>query len=196
ALEDGDAVASELRLDHLDLARHDRLRPKDQILHRDLILDRVTPPVEDPLPQTAQVQDGFPKRLARDRSRVHAHTAHRSLPYDDGDFATTFGSADCAFLAGRSAADHEEVELVCIHRGLVSKCGNFRSNQNLIPLAARSCRSGSRVWLPELRAPTSTNHGGSRTHHLSVPDRLLRSPPIPPSTPPPPRTYPAAPCPP
>jgi hypothetical protein len=52
-VEDGDAVAVELRLDYLDLARHDRLRAKDQIVHGDLILDRVTPSVEGALPQTA-----------------------------------------------------------------------------------------------------------------------------------------------
>ena len=48
-------VAAKLRLDHLDLAKHDRLRTKCEVGHRDAIFENIAAAVKGALAKTAQI---------------------------------------------------------------------------------------------------------------------------------------------
>src|SRR5579871_3456504 len=109
ALVDHHAIAAQLRLDDLDLARHHRVGAEDQVLHRNVFFQRVTPAVEGALAQAAQVQDGFAKGLAGNGAGVYANAADGALALDNGDFLAQLRRADGRLLSCRPAADDDQV---------------------------------------------------------------------------------------
>ena len=116
ALHDGYVVPAQLRLDHFNLARHDRFRPENQVGHRDPVFQHIAAAVKGALPEAAEIQDRFPQSLAGDSAGVNADPANALLPVNDRHFFAHLGGADGAFLARRTAADHHQVVFVGFHK--------------------------------------------------------------------------------
>ena len=112
-------VSPQLRLDHIDLARHYAIRAKYQVLHVDTIFQHITLSVKRALTKATEIKHRFAQRLARDRAGVNAHPADRALAIDDGNFPSQLRGADRALLACGTAADDDQVIFVGIHTGLV-----------------------------------------------------------------------------
>jgi hypothetical protein len=106
ALKRHDLISAKLRLDDLNLSRHHRLCPKNQIRHCYAILEDIAAPVETALPKATQVQNGFTQRFAGDGTGVDTNTADCSFPLNDGNFFSQFGGADRTFLSRRAASDY------------------------------------------------------------------------------------------
>ena len=102
-------VATQLRLDDLDLARHHRVGTKHQVLHRDVVFQGVAAAVERSLPQAAEVQDGLAQRLAGNGAGVDANSADAALALDHGHFLAQLRGADRGFLSGGTATDYHQV---------------------------------------------------------------------------------------
>src|SRR5215471_2781853 len=80
------AVAAQLGFDNFDLACHDTIGTEDEIAHGDGFLHRIPATVEGALAQSAEIQDGFAKRLAGNGAGVNADAADRPLTLDDSNF--------------------------------------------------------------------------------------------------------------
>ena len=117
SFDHGDPVAVKLRLDHLDLARHHRLRAEVEILHRDLVFEGVAAAIKRALAKAAQVEHRFTKCFAGNGSRVHAHASDGAGALDDGDVLAQLGRADGSLLARRPAADHHQVVALRLFHG-------------------------------------------------------------------------------
>src|SRR5260221_8357244 len=65
--------------------------------------------------KTAEIEDRFAQGFAGNCSRVYADAAHGLLALEDGDFPAELGGADCAFLAGGTTANHDQIVLVRFH---------------------------------------------------------------------------------
>jgi hypothetical protein len=93
-----------------------RVRPKDQVLHRNLVFHRVSAAIKRPLPQTTQIQHCFTKGFAGDRAGIDAHPADRTLALDHGNLLAHFGSADSSFLScGAAPNDNEVVRVIAAY---------------------------------------------------------------------------------
>ena len=104
-----DAVAGELRADDLELPLDDLLDAKSEVGDGDLAIDGVVLAVERPLLEAREIEDRLPQRLRGDRAGVEADAADHLPAVDDGDPLAELGRRDRPLLAGRTAADHEEV---------------------------------------------------------------------------------------
>ena len=110
ASEHFDAVARELRADHVDLGFDHVLRAKAEIRHRDLFLHAVVDAVDALVVETGKMQDGFADGLAGDRAGVDRRAA------DDFEFlderhalAVLHGLNGRALSRGTGAEDDEVV---------------------------------------------------------------------------------------
>jgi hypothetical protein len=77
-----DAVAHQLRSDHVLLLADDVLGAGDEVRGGDVVLDAVTRAVEIALSDASQVQHRLAKRLRWDRAGVGADTAKHSVMFD------------------------------------------------------------------------------------------------------------------
>ena len=132
SLEHGDAVAPELRADHVRLAGDDALDAGREILNRNVSFPAVAAAVESLHGDSRKLKNGLADALARDRSRVHAHAAHHHRAVDDRDALAQLGGADGALLARRAAADDDQIVGLVVHyengqlshvNGVTSNCG-------------------------------------------------------------------------
>ena len=114
AFEHGHTIAPQLRLDDLDLAGHDRIGAKDQVLHSDLVFDRITASVKGALTEPAEIQNRFAEGLTGDGAGVHANSADRAFALDYRDLFAHLGGTDGGLLPGGTAADDDQVEGVVV----------------------------------------------------------------------------------
>ena len=117
ALDERDVVATQLLLDHLDLAAHDRLDAREELLG-----GRPTRRPRPGQPVTAGAaagvrEDRFADRLARDGAGTGAHAADTAPLFDHGGAAAELGRLDGRALPGRAAADRNEVVVVVRRQG-------------------------------------------------------------------------------
>src|SRR5262249_8953118 len=77
----------------------------------DSILDGVIGPVERPLAEAGQVEDGLAKRLTRDGAAVETDAADRLLAVDDGDVLAGLRGGYGALLSGGAAPDHDQLKV-------------------------------------------------------------------------------------
>src|SRR5579862_2233831 len=110
-----DVVTPKLRLDDLDFAGHDGLRPKDQIRHHDAVFQHITTPVKCPLLKSTQIENSLTQGFAGNGAGVNADTANGSLPVDDCDFLSEFCRTDGALLSRGSASDNHQIVFVRVH---------------------------------------------------------------------------------
>ena len=82
------------------------MRPEEQVLHPDILFDRIRVAVEGTLPVPGQVKHRLAQRLARYRAGVDAHATDDVCPLDDGDPLVDLGSLDRSPLPRRARADH------------------------------------------------------------------------------------------
>ena len=78
-----DLVAHQLVARDVDLVAHDVIGAEQQILHGDVLLDRVRRAVQTAQPIARQMQDRLAQGLARNRAGVDAHAADDRLALDD-----------------------------------------------------------------------------------------------------------------
>src|SRR6516165_10847372 len=115
AADECDPIAPELRSHHRHLALDDGENAALEVRERDSILDGVIGPVERPLAEASQVEDGLAQRLARDGAAVETDAADRLLAVDDGDVLAELGGGDGAFLPGGAAPDHDQIKALARH---------------------------------------------------------------------------------
>ena len=115
SLEYGDAIAPELRADHVRLAGDDAIDACREVLNRNLAFSTETAPVESLHGGSRKLKNGFADALAGDRSRMHAHAAHHNRAVHDGDALAQLGGADGTFLARRAAADNDQIVGLVVH---------------------------------------------------------------------------------
>src|SRR5271166_5609095 len=132
--------------------RHHRVGAEDQVLHRDLVFQRIAAPVKRALPQPAEIKDGFAKGLAGNGAGVYADAADGALTLDDGDFLAQLGSTYRRLLSGRPTADHDQViyavsarlgRTLAYHRLLMCQGCHRIANTKLSPM--------SREWKQDVR---------------------------------------------
>ena len=114
SLQDRDAVAEQLRLRDVELVLDHLLDPERQVRHGDRVLHAVVDAVDALIQEARQVQHRLPHRLARDRAGVDAGAADDLALFDEGDPPADLGRLDGSPLAGRTGADHDEIET--LHR--------------------------------------------------------------------------------
>jgi hypothetical protein len=112
-----DPVAHQLVAGHVDLVLDDLVGAHQQVLHRDVLLDRVGRAVEFARAVARQLQHRFAQRLRRDCAEVDADPAEHGGALDDRDPLVELCALDRRPLAGRAGADHQEVVVVALrHR--------------------------------------------------------------------------------
>ena len=108
-MEQLNAVAPELALEDIDFPLDDMVGAKAQVLHGDVLLDRVTAAVKGSLAKAGQVDHGFPQGLAGNGPGVQADTTHH-LPFlDYGGLFAQLGGLDGRAMTGGSAANDQDV---------------------------------------------------------------------------------------
>jgi hypothetical protein len=95
-----DAVALQLRPDHVDFSIDDVLGADIQVRPRDPVLDAVAGAVEFVLVHPGQVDDRLAHALRRDRARVDAHAAHVAT-LDHRHRLAQLGRRDSSLLPAR-----------------------------------------------------------------------------------------------
>src|SRR6516165_887604 len=94
---------------HRHLALDDGEHAALEVRDRDATLDGVVGPVERPLAEASQVEDGLAKCLTRDGAAVESDAADRLLAVDDGDVLAELRGGDGALLPGGAAPDHDQI---------------------------------------------------------------------------------------
>jgi len=98
-----DALA--LHLNHFPLVVH-------EIVDGEILFKGIVDAVETALLETGKVERGFTQRLAGDSAGVDATSAYVLGPLDDGDPFAKIGGLRARLFSGRSAADHDEIEML------------------------------------------------------------------------------------
>ena len=104
-----DIVAHQLMAGHVDLVLDHPVGAKQQVLHRDVLLDSVGGAVEFPRAIAAKLERRLAQRLRRDRSQIDAAAAEHGLAFDNRDALVELGALDRGALSGRPGADHQKV---------------------------------------------------------------------------------------
>jgi hypothetical protein len=115
--ENVDVVAHQLVPGDVDLVADDMVHPKEQIAHRDVLLDGIRRTVDSALAVAGQTKRGFPERLAGDGAGVDADSANDRPLLDDGHPLVELGALKGGTMAGRTRADDEQVVVILGHPG-------------------------------------------------------------------------------
>ena len=102
ALDQIDAVAHQLRSDHVLLLADDVRGAGQQVGGGDLLLDAVAGAVQLALAHAGEVDDGLTQRLGRDGPGVHADAAEHPSALDDRDRLAELCRGDRGLLPART----------------------------------------------------------------------------------------------
>ena len=110
AADDVHAVAGELVLDDLPFGLADVADHPPQVVHRDFAFAAVALFVDVAVAVAGEVQDRFADRLRGDRAGVERDAAQQfAASFDDGHAPVLLRGGNGRLLAGRAAADHDQV---------------------------------------------------------------------------------------
>ena len=115
ALENLYPIPAKLRADDFRFATDDAVDAKGKILDGDIVFAAVIFAVKGSHGVTGELKDGFAHAFARNRAGMHADAADHEGAVHDGDALAELCGADCAFLAGGSATNYDEVEIEISH---------------------------------------------------------------------------------
>src|SRR5262245_41399826 len=80
-----DVVADQLVASHVDLMAYHPIRAEQEVLHRDVLLDRIRRAVDAAFTISGQVKGGLTERFAGDSARVDAYATDHGFAFDDGN---------------------------------------------------------------------------------------------------------------
>jgi len=102
-----DTVAHQLVAGDVDFVLDHPVGAKQQILHRDVLLDGIGGAVKFPRAIPAKFERRLAQRLGRDRAEIDAAPAEHGPSFDDRDFLVELGALDCGALSSRPGTDHQ-----------------------------------------------------------------------------------------
>lgn len=111
-----DAVAHQLVAHNVDLMSHDVLGPEQQVLHADVLLDRVRLSVQFALAVSGEIKRRLTKSLTRDRPRVEHDPADDVVPLDERHALIDLRGLHRSTLAGWARPDYHYVVIVLSHQ--------------------------------------------------------------------------------
>ena len=82
---------------------------KQQILHRDVLLDGIGSSVKFPRSVTAKFECRLAQGFRGDRAEIDAAPANHGAPLDNRDPLVELGALDRSALSGRPGADHQKI---------------------------------------------------------------------------------------
>jgi len=91
-------------------------RAIEQIIHGDLVLDRIAIAIDSPLAQAGQVQNGLADRFGGNGAGVDADAADPVGAIDQGHALAMLGGIQRRLLPGRTGADNNEIVNALRHR--------------------------------------------------------------------------------
>jgi hypothetical protein len=141
-----DRVPGDVLRDHLAQRAHDLLLAIHEVLDRELVLDLGVDAVQRVLVESGEVERGLAQRLGGHGAGVGAGAAGIGLALDDGDPLAEVRGLGGAFFAGRSGADHDQVEAIHLNLPYDATPERYkfsRSGPSSPTTAARRCASGS-----------------------------------------------------
>src|SRR5260370_261170 len=83
-----------------------------KVVNGEIFLERVVDSVKAALLQAGEIECRFAKRLAGNRAGVDAASSHVLGAFDDGHAFAEVRSLRTGFFAGRTAANHDQIEIV------------------------------------------------------------------------------------
>ena len=100
---------------HIDLVLHDVVGADEEVLHLDVLLDRVRLAVHAALSIPGQVHHRFTESLAGDGARIEHDSPNNTGALSDGDPLAQFGGLDRRALPRGAGADREQIIVVVSH---------------------------------------------------------------------------------
>ena len=97
---------------NVDLMLYDLVGADQEVLHRDVLLDRVGGAIEFPRAITRQFENSLAQGLGRDGAEIDADAAEDARALNDGDALVELGTLDGGALAGRTRADHQQIIVI------------------------------------------------------------------------------------
>src|SRR6266849_4275512 len=83
-----------------------------EVVNGKIFLERIVDAVETALLQAREIQRGFAERLAGNRAGIDTTAAHMLAALDDGHAFAKIGGLRAGLLAGWTAADDDQIEIV------------------------------------------------------------------------------------
>src|SRR6266478_759339 len=107
-----DMVKREVFQDTPALHVHNFALVMHEVVNGEIFLERVVDTVEAALLQAGEIECRFAKRLAGNRAGIDAASSHVLGAFDDGHAFAEVRSLRTGFFAGRTAANHDQIETV------------------------------------------------------------------------------------
>ena len=114
-LKNRNAVAAQLRPDHVRFARDDARHAGGQIVDRNVSFAAVVVAVKRPHRDSGELENRFADAFARYRAGVHAHAAHHDRAVNDRHALAQLRRANRALLARGAAADDNQIVGLVVH---------------------------------------------------------------------------------